>query len=213
MLDIGKHRARKDNEKLLQSVNKVKQKYNSLQQACRLTDISWTTFHQHTYIKSQHKKSKNYVRKLTKAEIESIQQHYQSDEVSFPLPDKKYHGKMFLRFNLNKCARMYNMCHDTTRKISAATYHRYRPKAVKLQGQIPFRQSCCEKCQNFENILENASKYMKNIPSDVGDAIDCSMCPYTGFSPNINCVLHICDKCGTSKYKDSILEKKCKESL
>ena len=61
MLDIGKHRARKDNEKLLQSVNKVKQKYNSLQQACRLADISWTTFHWHTYIKSQHRKSKNYV--------------------------------------------------------------------------------------------------------------------------------------------------------
>ena len=33
-LDIGKHRARKDDVKLLQSVNKVKQKYNSLRQAC-----------------------------------------------------------------------------------------------------------------------------------------------------------------------------------
>ena len=53
MLDIGKYRGRKDDEKLLQCVNKVKQKYNSLQQACRLTDISWTKFHRHTYIKSQ----------------------------------------------------------------------------------------------------------------------------------------------------------------
>ena len=32
-LDIGKHRARKDNAKLLQTVNKVKQKYSSLRQA------------------------------------------------------------------------------------------------------------------------------------------------------------------------------------
>ena len=30
MLDISKYRARKDDEKLLQCVNKVKQKYNSL---------------------------------------------------------------------------------------------------------------------------------------------------------------------------------------
>ena len=148
------------------------------------------------------------MRKLSDAEIESIQQHYQSDEVSFPLPDKKYHGKKFLRFNLNKCARMYNLCCNTTCKISAATYHRYKPKTVKLQGHIPFRQSCCERCQNFENILNEASKYMKDISSDPGDAIDCSMCHYTSYFPNITCILHICDKCGTSKYKDSILEKK-----
>ena len=73
ILNIGKHRARKDDVKLLQSVNKVKQKYNSPRQACRLADISWTTFHRHTYIKSHPKKGKNYIRKLSEAEIESIQ--------------------------------------------------------------------------------------------------------------------------------------------
>ena len=128
MLNIGKHKARKDDVKLLQSVNKVKQKYNSLRQACRLADISWSTFHRHTYIKSHPKRKMNYIHKLSKAEIDFIQQHYQSDDVSFPLPDKKYSGKRFLRFNLKKCTRMYNMCHDTTRKISAATYHRYKQK-------------------------------------------------------------------------------------
>ena len=200
MLNIGKHKEWKNDLKLLQSINQVKQKYNSLWQACRLADISWTTFHRHTYIKSQPRRQK--------ADIESIQQHYQSDEVSFPLPNKKYHGKRFLRFNLNKCTRMYNMCQDTMRKISAATYHKYKPKTVKLQGRIPFRQSCCERCQNFENILNEASKYMAS-----GDAIDLSMCHYTGFSPDIKCILHICDKCGTSKYKDLILKKKCKQNL
>ena len=102
MLDIGKYRGRKDDKKLLQCVNKVKQKYNSLQQACRLANISWTKFHRHTYIKSQQTKPKNYIRKLSEGEIESIQQHFRSDEVSFPLPDKKYHGKRFLRFSLKK---------------------------------------------------------------------------------------------------------------
>ena len=127
--------------------------------------------------------------------------------MSFPLLDKKYHGKRFLRYGLKKCAKMYNLCHDTTRKISAATYHRYKPKTVKLQGRIPFRQSCCERCQNFENILCEASIYMKNIPSDVGDAIDHSMCTYNGYFPKVDCILHICDNCGMSKYKDSIIEK------
>ena len=53
MLDIGKYRGRKDNKKLLSTVNRVKTKYNSLRQACRLADISWSKFHQHTYVKSQ----------------------------------------------------------------------------------------------------------------------------------------------------------------
>ena len=144
-------------------MNKVKQKYNGLRQACRLADISWTTFHRHTYIKLHNRKSKNYIHKLSEEEIESIRQHYQSKEVSFPLPDKKFHGKRFLRFSLNRCTKMYNLCQDTTRKISAATYHRYKPKTVKLQGCIPFWQSCCEQCQNFENILHEASKYIQKI--------------------------------------------------
>ena len=53
LLDMGKHRARKDNRKLLNTVNTVKKKYNSLRQACCLTDISWGKFHRHTYINSQ----------------------------------------------------------------------------------------------------------------------------------------------------------------
>ena len=40
MLDIGKHKGCKDDIKLLQCVNKLKQKYNSLRQACHLADIS-----------------------------------------------------------------------------------------------------------------------------------------------------------------------------
>ena len=59
MLEIGKHKGRKDDVKLLQCVNKVKQKYNSLRQACRLTDISWTKFHRHTYVNSTSASCKN----------------------------------------------------------------------------------------------------------------------------------------------------------
>ena len=78
---------------------------------------------------------------------------------------------------------------------------------MKLQGKIPFRQSCCECCQNFQNILNEASQYLKDIPSDVGDTLDHSMCAYVGYFPKIDCILCICDKCGTSQYKDSIPEK------
>ena len=57
MFDLGKYKGRKDNKKLLSTVNKVKKKYNSLRQACRLADILWSKFHRYTYIKSEvHKK-------------------------------------------------------------------------------------------------------------------------------------------------------------
>ena len=98
MLEMDKHKGRKDDMKLLQCVNKLKQKYNSLRQACCLTDISWTKFHWQTYIKSKsstHKK--DYVHKLSAEEITAIEDHYKSDNISFPLPDKKYKGKMFMR--------------------------------------------------------------------------------------------------------------------
>ena len=48
MLEIGKQKGCKDDIKLLQCVNKLKQKYNSLRQACHLADISRTKFHRLT---------------------------------------------------------------------------------------------------------------------------------------------------------------------
>ena len=130
-----------------------------------------------------------------------------SDLISFPLPDKKYQGKCFMRFNVQRSARMYNLADSTRRKIATSTYYQYKPKAVKLQGRIPYRQSCCECCQNFENIVQEASKYMSGIPSDIGDCIDRSLCAYTGYFPNLPCILCICKECGTSKFKESILQK------
>ena len=161
MPEIGKHKKRKDDVKLLQCVNKVKQKYNSLRQACHLANISWTKFHRHTYVKSTSaSRKKGYIHKLSEEQIHLIEDHYQSDNMSFQLPDKKYKGKRFMRYSLKHSARKYNLCQSTTRKISTSTHYCYRPKAVKLQDQIPFRQTCCERCQNFENILNEACKVM-----------------------------------------------------
>ena len=72
MLDIGKSKAKKDDTKLLSAVNKVKQKYNSLHQACKLADISWTTFHRHTHVKPSAKRKVGYSRKLSEAQVKDI---------------------------------------------------------------------------------------------------------------------------------------------
>ena len=101
-------------------------------------------------------------RKLTSSQIQEIQSHYSSDEISFPLHDKKYAGKRFIRTSITKSHQMFNLLASTTHKISAATYHKYKPRTVKLQGRIPFQQSCCEKCQNFENANAEASKYLSS---------------------------------------------------
>ena len=72
MLDIGKHKGRKDQVKLHECVDKVKQKYNSLRQACWFADISWTKFHRHTYVKVNviHVKRDIYVNCPTKILIQ-----------------------------------------------------------------------------------------------------------------------------------------------
>ena len=115
------------------------------------------------------KKKLYFKKKLTSAQIDDIKSHYESEEISFPLPDKKYFGKRFMHTGLAKAHKMYNLLPPTTHKISASMFYKYKPKAIKLQGKIPFRQSCCKKCQNFENTLEQISKYMQGVPKDVGD--------------------------------------------
>ena len=201
MLDMGKYKSQKDDKKLSATVNMIKKKYNTLRQACQLMDISWTHFHRHTYVKSKPRRELEYTRKLTSSNIQDIQNHYNSDDISFPLPDKKYANKRFMRTSILKSSKMYNLLSSTTRKISTATYYKYKPKAVKLQDHIPFRQSCCERCQNFENVNEQASKYMHNIPHNIGDCIDRSLCTYTGYFLNLQCILQKCDNCGIEKYK------------
>ena len=85
MLDIDKQKGRKNQFKLVQCVNKLKQKYVSLRKASRLTDISWTKFHHQTYVNSTCKSHKNaYIHKLSDEQIKSTEDHYQSDNISFP---------------------------------------------------------------------------------------------------------------------------------
>ena len=145
-LEIGKSRACKNEIKLSVLVNKLKTKYNSLRQACHLGEISWMKFHRHIYIskKKTVQKKVQYKKKLSTDDIESIQNHYTSEEVSFPMPDKKFVGKRFMRSSVNKAHKMYNLLLSTTHKISVSTYYKYKPKAIKLQGKIPSRQSCCK---------------------------------------------------------------------
>ena len=186
LLEIGKNRARKNGTKLSHLVNQLKTKYNSLHQACRLGEISWTKFHRHIYIRKNNtvKKRLDFKKKLTSAQIDDIKSHYESEEISFPLPDKKYFGKRFMHTGLAKAYKMYNLLPSTTCRISASTYYKYKSKAIKLQGKIPFRQSCSKKCQNFENTLVQISKYMQGVPRDVGDCVDASLCHYDGFFPH-----------------------------
>ena len=47
---------------------------------------------------------------------------------------------------------------------------------------------------------------MSGVPRDVGDAIDKSLCEYSGYFPKLSCILHTCKKCGTDALKNSILQ-------
>ena len=101
---------------------------------------------------------------------------------------------------------MYNFCETTKRPISILTLYRYRPKNVKLQGKIPLRQSCCEKCLNFENVSKEISKYLQGTYKYLNKAVDSTLCTYSGFFPKIECILRTCANCGTDKLKESLLD-------
>ena len=87
-----------------------------------------------------------------------------------------------------------------------STFCLLRPKHIKLQNLILCDNSCCEKCANFKIVLEAVSSRLKNVPQDLGDAVDMSMCTYTGMFPKLDCVLCKCHKCGVGNLQKLIME-------
>ena len=75
-----------------------------------------------------------------------------------------------------------------------------------LISRIPFRQSCCKKCQNFENVINEAAKYLHGVPQDIGNVTDRTMCAYTGYFPKLACKLCTCDNCAEAKYRNKLLD-------
>lgn len=128
-----------------------------------------------------------------------------SEEISFPAPDHKYAGKQFMRTSMKKTLDMYTLSAKTSRRISLATLYRYWPKHVKLQGNIPLHQACCEKCLNFDNVSKIISQYLDGTHKDLNTAVNSTLCPYSGIYPKIDCVLHICKDCGTEILKSKLV--------
>ena len=99
---------------------------------------------------------------------------------------------------------MYNLLESTTRKISLSTFRKYRPKNIKLQGKIPFRQSCCKVCQNFKFVMDQASKYLNGVPRNLDNCIDSSLCEHDSYFSKLDCVSRTCDECGTEKLQEHL---------
>ena len=74
------------------------------------------------------------------------------------------------------------------------------------KGRIPFRQSCCEVCQNFEAVIEVASKHIAGIPSTLAKCVDSSMCHYDTYFCKFDCTMQRCDECGTTKLKEKLFD-------
>ena len=189
MLKVGKHRARKDIHKLKQTVQDIKKKYKSLRKASTCTPYSWSQFCRFMCVKSVAHRKLEYSHKLSPTDLQSIEDHMNSDDISFPLPDQKYAGKRFMKTSMKKCLNMYNLAEATKCQISLSTLYRLRPKSVKLKGKIPLRQSCCEKCLNFDNVAKEAFTYLAGTSKDLHEAVDLTLCPYSGTYPKIECIL------------------------
>ena len=205
MLLLGKYKAQRKQMDLQCIVTKIKAHYKSLRQACRQTSMHWNEFHRATKLHADKiLVRKNFTRKLSTDDTASIEDFFNSDAASFPLPDKKYAGRRFMKSSPEKTLKMYNLLDSTTRRISLSTLRNYKPKHIRLRGKIPLRQSCCEKCQNFENILEVGSKHLRNFPKTIEKAVTGSQCEYSKYFPAIQCAMRNCSVCGTQKSVDQI---------
>ena len=106
-----------------------------------------------------------------------------------------------MKRTLSRACKMYNLLPSITQKISESTLRKYKPRYVKLQGKLPFRQSCCEVCQNFEFVVNNALQFLNGIPKTIDNCVDSSMCEYNTYFPKLDCVIRECSSCGTDTLK------------
>ena len=194
---VGKYKNRKNVSKLTETVSRIKKQYKSLRSACCYTDMHWSHFQKCTKLSQIKMCNRKYICKLETSQIASIGSFLSSDEASFPLPDYKYADKCFVKCSLSRTCKMYNLLETTRRKVSDSTLRKYMPRFIKLQGKIPFRQSCCKVCQNFDYVINNASRYLSGIPQTIDACIDSSMCDYITYFPKLSCALRECEHCGT----------------
>ena len=94
---LVKYRSQKNISQLQRIVSKIKWQYKSLRGACRHTDMRWSQFHKYTSQRKQtlhqQHKTKSFNRKLNSDQVDSIRKFFNSEEATFPLPDRKYAGK------------------------------------------------------------------------------------------------------------------------
>ena len=122
MYKMGKYQTRKNAKKLTETVDKMKEKYSSLKSACRKTDMWWSQFHSYTRLYKRKLEQRKFIRKLCPSDVQSIKDFFVSDQTSFPMPDKKYTGKRFMKKTLGKSCKMYNLLANAKRKIAPSTF-------------------------------------------------------------------------------------------
>ena len=93
MLKVGKYKAHKDTHKIKKLVLDIKSKYQSLRKAAAYTPYSWTQFHRFISVKTVASRKLENTHKLSVQTIAEIQNHLNCDDISFPVPNKKYAGK------------------------------------------------------------------------------------------------------------------------
>ena len=119
----------------MQTVSQIKNHYKSLRLAWRMTDMHWSQFHRCTSLYKRKQVERKFKRKLNTEEVKSIEDFFETEDASFPLPDKKYSGKRFMKHSLARTCKMYNMLSSMHRKIAEVTLRKYKLKFVKLQGK------------------------------------------------------------------------------
>ena len=127
MYKMGKYRTKKNQKKLSETIDKMKHRYKSLRHAYSKTDMQRSHFHHCTKLYKRKIENRKYIHKLYPSDIKGIKDFFVSEDTSFPMPDKKYSGKRFMKKTLEKSCKMYNLLANTTWKIAPSTFRKYKP--------------------------------------------------------------------------------------
>ena len=88
--------------------------FSSLCKATSSITCSWTKFYHFTRLAKPKQAKHDFTKKLSQEQIQEIQIHMESDDITFLLPDAKHAGKRFFRTSVMHAQKMYNVLPSCT---------------------------------------------------------------------------------------------------
>ena len=214
IIKITSLRQKKKFSQLETTVDGIRKKYKSLRNAHKLVkhDLTWKRFHKIC----RPKEKLHDVRRIKKKEEDEVIELYNDPSVTMSIPFKRHSKKRFMIISLSEAYQKYIMKKKLSgeRILSMSSFHKLKPKNVRVKKMIPFNVCTCDTCTNYtlyrDALIANG---IKGVSRKTTEATCATMCPLSKdlecdvLSYPRACIYRECNVCDQQNTIDVIKKK------